>query len=263
MKYPDDIQIVGVLSRFAPDSGDPLSMQIWVKNKELAVEAGWKKEDTTEIDVALLKAKKISDGIDGLKKGIGDATQVELDAHWVKLQSTLEELGQAFRNYQPKTIEDNLFGRFVQYLSELADAAAQRARELTEEIAMRIKGIEREEKGRKTLLLEGGKLKDALVQAEKSLVDCMPTDDDDTGALAAEKISTYFKSGEGKKLLESVAMSAKASVLLQPMADFATKAINLGIMKSSKDPVQVAGHINETVQRLKQCESQIENALSA
>lgn len=263
VKFPDDIQIVGILSRFAPDSGDPLSMQVWVKNKELAVEAGWQKEDTTEIDVMLLRAKKIADGIDGLKKTVGDATTDELKDHWEVLSATLEELAKSFRSYQPKTVDGKPFARFLQYLNELADAADQRAKELFQEIVMRKKGIEREANGKADLLKNGTELKNWIAAAQLSFNDNMPTDDDTTGEIAAKKISDDFKAGQGKKLLDAIASCAKASVLLQPNADFAIKAIQLGVMKSTKDPVQVAGHINETVQRLKQCTSKIDSTLSA
>lgn len=261
VKFPDDIQVVGILSRFAPDSGDPLSMQIWVKNKELAVEAGWQKEDTNEIDVTLLRAKKVSDGIDSLKKTIGDATESELKAHWDVLCTTLEELSGSLRGYQPKTIEGQPFGRFVQYLNELADAAEQRSKELFQETTMRRKGIERETKGKAELKKNGLELVDWIEAVRLSLNDNMPTDDDTTGEIAAESLNKEFDSGQGKKLLDAIASCAKSSVLLQPSADFAIKAIKLGVMKATKDPVQVAGHINETVLRLNQCSSQIMSTL--
>lgn len=263
VKFPDDIQIVGVLSKFAPDAGDPLSMQVWVKNKELAVEAGWKQESTTEIDVVIIKTKKSNDDIDGLKKTIGMATEDELSTYWGALKENLGELASAFRSYQPKTVAGAPFGRFLQYVNELADTAEQRANELEQEIATRSVSIQREKVGKEKLALAAQEMIQRIAAAQQALTSFLPADDDATGEKAAVTIREYFQTGAGKTLLVEVKAYAKSSVLLTQHIDFFVKAIDLAVMKSEKDPVQVAGHINETVQRLGLCSKQVQATLSA
>ncbi len=208
-------------------------------------------------------ATSISKRIDKEKITIGVATLEQLNEHWDKLRLVFQELELALRAYQPVLESGESFARMVRYLTELADAAKKREMELYQEIEDRKKAIEVENAGKDKLQKSGEEFQKSLGILKKELNELMPGDDDPTGELTALRINDYLEKLNGRKLRDNIKSQAKSSVLLQPQVDLLEKIVQLAIAKTKFDPVQVAGHIQETIKRIEQCEIKLKEMLPA
>ena len=151
----------------------------------------------------------------------------------------------------------------MQYLDELATAAESKRKEVIEDVQLRKTAITRETEGLKTLKEQVQTAQESFKTVIDGLTGCQPADEDETGELAAQKIADFFTSGDGKAATATVAKCKKKSVIMTGDIDMFLKVTKLVVAKTSKDPVQVAGHINEAISRIRMCDSRIATLVTA
>ncbi|MFO0869025.1 MAG: hypothetical protein U0935_08720 [Pirellulales bacterium] len=217
VKFADDIQVVGVVTKFAPDSGDPLTFTSWAKNKAAAQTGDGKTmldaTPTNNIDGAFGAVDQSAAAVD--EADIADAADYSL---WETHRDNLLKLQTALLAFQPKTTTGVPFEQFQDYLKEMAFAVGNEAKRMEREIA--------EEKAVRE---QSAKIYQVTVEQVNKAVLAIDMLANEVGtppkSLTPAAAVTLCSSGGANKLLAEIKSCAKESPSLKDVADLVVQAI--------------------------------------
>ncbi|MEQ1825480.1 MAG: hypothetical protein ABL921_06015 [Pirellula sp.] len=234
-KFADDIKVEGVVSRFAPDIGDPLTLTIWVKNKEAAaseenpLDQKWSVEKTSAIDAAindveLLSEETTKNDITKVYRPSQLAPCIEL---WQKYVDALGKLEVALLSFKPKNVQNQPFQQFQDYLSQLASIANRTLVEANDKIQMQQSVI----KSQKTLL-------ESTIQAGNQSVievaNAISAFGSPEGQTPEKVLSEILNTGPAGALAEKLARLTRESPKLIPHVEFYKHALEFAVRKAGR-----------------------------
>ncbi len=231
VKFADDIQVVGVISTFAPDSGDPLTSDSWVKNKNAAM--GKPKSvpgqlllaadpPTNNIDKTFAAVTSSTDEVDK-----GDIEEADTYVVWETHVNNLDALATALRAYKPKTTTGVPYDEFQDYLNELAFAAETESKRVAAQI-----------QADKNARLKAANLFQVAIVAATDAVTAIGTARGLVGAVTTarppQEVIVYCTSGGGKALVDSIkALGTKTPAISHPV-ELTIQAISFANKRATK-----------------------------
>ncbi len=232
-KFADDIVVEGVVSKFAPDLGDPLTLAVWVKNKEAAADPEnvtevWKTQKTNAIDAALIAVEDHASQVEArdLAKVFKLDEWNDVLAIWTAYIASLREFQTALTAFKPVTVDNQPFKRFQQYVNELSSIAEKKIQE-TEKVIATQKGVLT---SRKTICQ---KTIDESTACVKAIDQGVPN----LGTGQNRKIDEVFDlldSGAGKTLLSSIKTAATDSPDLATHVAYVEHAFQFAMRRAKR-----------------------------
>lgn len=224
-KFSDDIQVVGVVTRFAPDSGDPMTLNSWIANKKAAmVETNNvvlnPKSPTPAIDKAFTLLEVSRTEVTTLD--IGEATTYD---QWETHIANLTMLATSLTSFTPLSKDGGPFPEFQDYLNDLANSATMEAKKTR----ARIDG---DKAGRK----KSAKMLQTAIATSKTTVDAIEAAITDMGVVDVSRttveLTEYCTSGEGGKLTRTIrGATGEAPALIAP-CEMLSKSLKLAVRRA-------------------------------
>ncbi|XZE46773.1 hypothetical protein SH467x_002069 [Pirellulaceae bacterium SH467] len=234
-KFSDDIKVEGVLSRFAPDVGEPLTLAVWIKNKETAAhpenpESGrWKTEKTVAIDTAMREVELSADEI--LKKDLAKIFKPsqwnEFLPSWQSHISNLEKLVEALSAFKPLTTQDLPFEQFQSYLSELVSVARKYVNETKSKITIQQSILTSQKKSFENIVSSGEACVSAIAVA-------IPKFGSPEGRTPSDLYDNVLTKGVAADLLKSLQDNTGTTPKIVTHVDFFQHALSTGIRKCER-----------------------------
>lgn len=247
-KFADDIVVEGIVSQFAPDRGEPLTLAVWVKNREAAAssenleDGRWKVESTNGIDAALIRVEQLAK----------ETSRVRLDPDlpidqwgsnlkkWNDYVAALRQYRAELERFRPLNVKNQPFKRFQQYIQELAGVAERKIQKADEQIQTQMSLRDAQLK----LLKSTGENAAACVREIENSVRTFGSPQ----GRPPEELIELFGTGPVNKLLQSVRACSSESPNLLPHANSLQHAVEFALRKiarameiSERDQAKAAG----------------------
>jgi hypothetical protein len=229
VKFSDDIQVTGVVSKFAPDGGE-LSYDSWGKNKEAAKTADgtnqWQEEPTPAIDAAFSALEKANIAVAAVE--IEDADNFQ---PWEDQKLAYAALSKVLVKFKPKTTTSAPFKQFENYLAEMSQAAQKQVGEVQEAID----GEKELRRMTKIVYEQTVTSANAVVAQIKLALPALNTAaTSKPPEKVAETVVAYFTAGEGGKLAAAIQEQTKASSAIVEGAGLVEQALKLNQKRAEK-----------------------------
>ena len=234
-KFSDDIKVEGVVSRFAPDIGDPLTLTIWVKNKEAAaseenpLDQKWSVEKTSAIDAAINDVENLSEettknDITKIYRPSQLAPCIEL---WKKYVDALGSLEVALLSFKPKNVQNQPFQQFQDYLNQLASLANRTLLEAKDKIQMQQSVIKSQKSVLESTIQAGN-------QSGKEVAKAISDFGSPEGQTPEKVLSEILTTGPAGALAEKLASLTRESPKLIPHVEFYRHALEFAVRKAGR-----------------------------
>ncbi|ADB16515.1 hypothetical protein Psta_1841 [Pirellula staleyi DSM 6068] len=220
-KFSDDIQVVGVVTRFAPEAGAPMTLASWMANKEAA---------SNPKNNFVLKSPSPTASIDNGFKLVEtsakvvvslDISTVDTYDEWVTHSKNLMILATALDSYTPLATGptgDREFPEFKDYLNDLSAAAKSESRKT-------LAAIEGDKAARVKAALNFKK----TTTAAKRITDAIGTAQSAVGSTTGRSVQdiTDYSTGAGAELMKVLKAASKEAPSLVGPASLLIKSLSL------------------------------------